>query len=426
MYRFLQDVFHKVCYGNIIDVEKPLSFKVANYIMKIRIGVLFGGKSAEHEISLLSAKSVVEAIDKNKYEVLLIGINKSGEWFLHDNLEQCLMYADNPKLIQLREATENVTLVAKELGNPLVSLSGQKLERSLDVIFPILHGTYGEDGTIQGLLKLANTPFVGSGVLASAVGMDKDVMKRLLRDAGIPIAKFMTVRSHTLHKISFEQIESALGLPFFVKPANLGSSVGISKVKSKEEFAEKINFAFQFDHKVLIEEFVPGREIECSVLGNDHPIASLPGEVIPQHEFYSYEAKYLDENGALFEIPAKLTQAETQTIQSIAVEAYQALCCEGMARVDMFLQKDGRVVLNEVNTIPGFTKISMYPKMWAASGLSYADLIDRLITLAIERFQKEQRLKTTVSFIEEEAVSNNEAAAIIEDMKRGPLVVNDL
>ena len=391
--------------------------------MKIRVGILFGGKSAEHEISLLSAKSVIEAIDKNKYEVLLIGINKSGEWFLHEGLDQCLLNPENAKLIELSKAQENVTLVAKELGNPLVSLSGRTLDRALDVIFPILHGTYGEDGTIQGLLKLVNLPFVGSGVLASAVGMDKDVMKRLLRDAGIPTAKFITVHSHALHKINFEQIERALGLPFFVKPANLGSSVGISKVKNKEEFEEKINFAFQFDHKILIEEFVPGREIECSVLGNDHPIASLPGEVIPQHEFYSYEAKYLDENGALFEIPAKLTPTEIHTIQTVAVEAYQALCCEGMARVDMFLQKDGRVVLNELNTIPGFTKISMYPKMWAASGLSYPELIDKLIMLAMERFQKEQRLKTTVSFIEEQEILDKEARTAIHDARPA---VNDL
>ncbi len=375
--------------------------------MKIRVGVLFGGKSAEHEISLLSAKSVIEAMDKDKYEVVLIGINKSGEWFLHENLDRCLKHADNAKLIQLQEANEGVTLVTREMGNPLVSLSGRALNRTLDVIFPILHGTYGEDGTIQGLLKLVNIPFVGSGVLASAVGMDKDVMKRLLRDAGIPTAKFITVNFEAAKKLSFEQIEKTLGLPFFVKPANLGSSVGISKVKSKDEFEEKVAFAFQFDHKILIEEFIPGREIECSVLGNENPIASLPGEIIPQHEFYSYEAKYLDENGALFEIPAQLSEKEIQDIQSLAIETYQVLCCEGMARVDMFLQKDGRVVLNELNTIPGFTKISMYPKMWAATGLSYPDLIDRLIELAIERFQKEQKLKTTVSLISEQVPINS-------------------
>lgn len=364
---------------------------------KIRVGVLFGGRSAEHEISLLSARSVVGAMDTEKYEVVLIGINKTGEWFLHEDLNKALLNADNPELIALHQAEENVTLVAKESGNPLVSLSGKKLNQPLDVVFPVLHGTYGEDGTIQGLLKLANIPFVGAGVLGSAVGMDKDVMKRLMRDAGIPIANFVTIHKASLNTVNFKEIEKLLGLPLFIKPANLGSSVGISKVKTEAEFFEKINLAFEFDHKVLIEEYIPGREIECSVLGNEHPIASLPGELIPQHEFYSYQAKYLDDNGALFEIPAKLSEEETKKIQSLAIKTYQTLCCEGMARVDSFLRKDGSVVVNELNTIPGFTRISMYPKMWEVSGLSYPHLIDRLIELALERFSRDQTLKTTYS-----------------------------
>lgn len=364
---------------------------------KIRVGVLFGGKSAEHEISLLSAKSVIEAMDKNKYEVVLIGISKSGEWFLHENLDRCLKHADNPELIQLQEVKENVALVTRENGNPLVSLSGQGLDKPLDVVFPILHGALGEDGTMQGLLKLANIPFVGASVLASAVGMDKDVMKRLFRDAGIPTPKFLVFTQRTLEKTSFEEIEAYLGLPMFVKPANTGSSVGISKIKSKKDFREKAEYALQFDHKILIEEAIDGREIECSVLGNESPIVSLPGEIIPQHEFYSYEAKYLDENGARLEIPARLSEKEIQEIQALAIKAYQTLCCEGMARVDMFLEPNGRILLNEINTIPGFTKISMYPKLWAATGLSYPHLIDKLIELAIDRYQKEQRLKTTVS-----------------------------
>jgi len=374
---------------------------------KIRVGILFGGRSAEHEVSLLSAKSIVEAIDKNKYEPVLIGINKSGEWFLHEDMNNCLANSDNAKLIQIHEAKERekVTVVPRKIGSPLVSLSGHALDRPLDVVFPVLHGTYGEDGTIQGLLKLANIPFVGSGVLASAVGMDKDIMKRLLRDAGIPTAKFITLHSHSYQSVTFEELEAVLGLPFFVKPANLGSSVGISKVKSKQEFTEKVEFAFQFDHKVLIEEFISGREIECSVLGNDAPIASLPGEVIPQHEFYSYEAKYLDDNGALFEIPAKLNEQEIHNIQALSIKAFQVLCCEGMARVDVFLQKDGRIVMNELNTIPGFTKISMYPKLWAVSGLPYSNLIDQLIELALERFQKEQNLKTHITLLGEKLVA---------------------
>lgn len=361
---------------------------------KIRVGILFGGKSAEHEISLLSAKSVVEAIDKNKYEVVLIGIDKSGEWFLHEDLSHCLLNAEDAKLIQLKKVQETVAIVPKEMGNPLVSLTGRNLTRSIDVVFPILHGTFGEDGTVQGLLKLANIPFVGAGVLASAVGMDKDVMKRLLRDAGLPTAQFMVYHRTQAKNLSFENIKKELGLPFFVKPANLGSSVGISKIKTERDFYEKVSMAFEYDHKILFEEFIPGREIECSVLGNEDPIASLPGEVIPQHEFYSYEAKYLDANGALFEIPAQLPPELIIKVQTLALQAYATLCCEGMARVDLFLKENGEVILNELNTIPGFTRISMYPKMWAASGLSYPDLIDKLIQLALKRYENEQSLKT--------------------------------
>ena len=239
---------------------------------------------------------------------------------------------------------------------------------------------------------------MGAGVLGSAVGMDKDVMKRLLRDAGIPTAKFL-VRSKVNQKRlkpNFKQIKNSFGVPFFVKPANLGSSVGIHKVKSEKEFLPALEDAFGYDLKVLIEEYIPGREIECAVLGNENPIASVPGEIIPQHEFYSYEAKYIDENGALFEIPAKLPRVAVKKIQDMALRAFKALCCEGMARVDFFLKKDGTVILNEINTIPGFTKISMYPKLWEASGISYSKLIDSLIKLALERFEKEQRLKTSV------------------------------
>ncbi len=362
---------------------------------KIRLGVLFGGKSAEHEISLISAKNVIEALDKEKYDVFLIGIDKTGEWRLRDAYSY-LMHAENPRLIALHESKDCVALVPKHHRKELVSYSGNQLQESLqiDVIFPVLHGTYGEDGTVQGLLKLANIPFVGAGVLGSAIGMDKDVMKRLLRDAGIPIARFLTVNPYDRHQFAYETVVEKLGLPFFVKPANSGSSVGISKVKNKDAFIASIEDAFLYDRKILIEEYVEGREIECSVLGNDEPIVSLPGELIPQHEFYSYEAKYIDEEGARFQIPVELPLAVTQKIQKMAIDAYRALCCEGMARVDFFLKPNGDVVLNEINTIPGFTKISMYPKLWMASGISYSQLLDRLIELAIERHQNESRLKT--------------------------------
>ena len=361
---------------------------------KIRVGVLFGGKSAEHEISLLSAKNVIDAMDPEKYEPVLIGIDKTGEWHVRDRAA-FLLHADNPKQIQLHKSIENVTLVPKQNGKKLVSLSIHRKEEPLDVIFPVLHGTYGEDGTVQGLLKMAGIPFVGAGVLGSAVGMDKDVMKRLLRDAKLPIPKFISIRKHDLAKYTFAHLAKELGLPFFVKPANLGSSVGISKVKDESEWHTASCDAFLYDNKIMVEEYIEGREIECSVLGNEEPIVSLPGEVIPQHEFYSYEAKYLDENGALFQLPVSLEPAILQKVQTLAIQAYQAICCEGMARVDFFLKKNGDVYINELNTIPGFTKISMYPKLWEASGISYSALIDRLIELAIERFEKETQLKTT-------------------------------
>jgi len=363
---------------------------------KIRLGVLFGGKSTEHEVSLISAKNVIEALDKEKYDVFLIGIDKTGEWRLRDGYSY-LMNADNSKLVQLHEVKERIALVPKNNGKEFVSCSESQLQESLelDVIFPVLHGRHGEDGTVQGLLQLANIPFVGAGVLSSAIGMDKDVMKRLLRDARIPIARFMTLHEYDKSQYSFESVVEQIGCPFFVKPANSGSSVGISKVKTKKEFMSCVEEAFLYDRKILIEEFIQGREIECSILGNDHPIASLPGEIIPQHEFYSYEAKYLDEEGARFEIPVSLPSILTDKIQQMAISAYRTLCCEGMARVDFFLKESGDVYVNEINTIPGFTKISVYPKLWVASGLSYPQLLDRLIELALDRHRKESSLKTT-------------------------------
>jgi D-alanine-D-alanine ligase len=272
-----------------------------------------------------------------------------------------------------------------------------EISRALDVVFPVLHGRFGEDGTIQGLLELAGIPYVSGGVLASAVGMDKDVMKRLFREAGLPIVKFLTFRVEELQDRSFCQKEIArkIGYPCFVKPANSGSSVGIRKVHKSAELNAALDEARQFDEKILVEEGIEGREIECSVLGNDDPVASLAGEIIPAHEFYDYEAKYIDEGSRLV-IPAKITKPQLKRVQQLAVDAFKAVDGAGMARVDFFLQrKTGRVLLNELNTIPGFTKISMYPKLWEASGISYAELIDRLIQLAFERHAKRSRLKTT-------------------------------
>lgn len=348
---------------------------------KVRVGIIFGGKSGEHEVSIESAKNVYRSLDKNKYEALLIGIDKKGQWFLDKNLLPSNTFDKDGDKVSLLSGSNNRQIVKTQ---NFQSLS------SLDVIFPVLHGPNGEDGTIQGLLKLSGIPFVGAGVLGSAVGMDKDVMKRLLRDAKIPIAKFLVFKSQD--KLNFEQIKKELGLPLFVKPANLGSSVGVSKVHNEKEFNEAVKEAFQFDNKILIEEFINGREIECAVLGNDDPIASIPGEVKPTHEFYSYDAKYIDEDGARFAIPAKINKQTEKKIRDLAIKAFKVLACEGIARVDFFLQKD-KVFVNEINTIPGFTKISMYPKLWEASGIPYEELIDKLIQLALVRFNSESKLK---------------------------------
>jgi D-alanine-D-alanine ligase len=359
---------------------------------KIRVGILFGGKSAEHEVSLQSAKNVIDAIDKDKYEVSLIGIDKTGKWLL-PNKSQFLLNESDPKLIKLNKENEESVALIPESGGELTNLTNDNVHTSIDVVFPILHGPFGEDGTIQGLLKLSGVPFVGAGVLGSAVGMDKDVMKRLLRDAGIPIGDFLVFKEG--ENIDFDAIVNKLGLPFFVKPANLGSSVGVNKVKDKQTFDVAIAEAFEYDTKILIEEFIDGRELECAVLGNQEPQASGIGEVIPTQEFYSYSAKYIDQNGAVLEIPAKIPEEVSEKVRELAIKTFKVLSCEGLGRVDVFLKKDGTILVNEINTIPGFTKISMYPQLWAVSGVSYPELITRLIELAIERFKGEQKLKSS-------------------------------
>ncbi len=359
---------------------------------KIKVALLFGSKSAEHEVSLRSAENVATAIDKTKYDVILIGIDKTGRWLLGDSSAQ-LLDTSNPKLYKLNTSNSKSVALAPQGNGVISNLSDRSSELSIDVVFPILHGPFGEDGTVQGLLKLANIPFVGAGVLGSAVGMDKDIMKRLLRDAAIPIGKFIALKQG--ESLSFEKAKKALGLPLFIKPANMGSSVGVSKVTNIKEYKKAVAEAFSFDTKIILEEFIKGREIECSVLGNDNPIASVPGEVIVKDDFYSYETKYIDENGAAIEIPARISKKETKAIQELALKTFKTLSCEGLGRVDCFLTKKGKVYVNEINTIPGFTGISMYPKLWEASGISYPDLIDRLIQLAIERFEKEKNLKTS-------------------------------
>jgi D-alanine-D-alanine ligase len=324
---------------------------------KLRVGVIRGGRSGEHEVSLRSAESILGSIDREKYEVVPITITHEGRW------------------------------------EPFTISPDPSAERVVDVVFPIVHGTYGEDGTIQGLFELANLPYVGAGVMGSAVGMDKDVMKRLFRDARLPVVEYWTVHKDNLDAFLQAQM-NRLPYPVFVKPANLGSSVGISKAHCAEELPAALQTAAQYDRKIVVERGVDAREIELSVLGNDEPIASVPGEIIPSREFYDYNAKYVDNNSGLL-IPAPLNNAHVKEAQDLAIAAFKTLECSGMARVDFFLERPtGKFYVNEINTLPGFTAISMYPKLWEASGISYPQLIDRLITLAIERHAEKNKLKT--------------------------------
>jgi len=361
---------------------------------KLRVAILFGGQSAEHEISLISARNIAAAMDRKKYEIVAIGIDKRGRWFIDEGAR--LLRESPPSRVEFRDGSKAAAVLPGSTATPMIRLAPHRALGRVDVVFPVLHGPFGEDGTVQGLLKLANLPFVGAGVLGSAVGMDKDVMKRLLREAKIPIPKFLVSKRSESGRINFASVKRALGLPLFVKPANLGSSVGISKVTTEKELARALKEAFRYDNKVLLEECILGREIECSILGNEKPVASLPGEIITSHDFYSYDAKYLDDKGAQLIIPARLPKQVVTRIQKLALEAFKVLCCEGMGRVDFFLRGRSEVIVNEINTIPGFTKISMYPKLWQASGISYSRLIDRLIRLALERFRREKNLRTSV------------------------------
>lgn len=362
---------------------------------KTKVGVIFGGKSAEHEVSLQSAKNIVEALDKDKYEAVLIGIDKQGKWHLNDQ-SSYLLHAENPKLIQLNKSNNHIALVPGEEENQLIHAEGGVSVDQLDVIFPIVHGTLGEDGSLQGMLRTANLPYVGPDVLSSAICMDKDIAKQLMAGAGVHVAKGKAYTSAQRGRINFDELIEQLGTPLFIKPANQGSSVGVSKVSTKEAFEKAVDEAFEYDHKVIIEETLVGREIELSVLGNENPQVSLPGEILPQTEFYSYESKYIDEDGAELAIPAQLPKETTAQMQDVAIRAFETLQCEGLARVDFFLTEDGKIYVNEVNTLPGFTKISMYPKLWEVSGLSYSDLITKLIELAIERHERESKLKSSV------------------------------
>jgi D-alanine-D-alanine ligase len=390
-------------------------------MQKLRVGVLFGGRSGEHEVSLLSAASILDAIDKKKYDVVPIGITKQGRWVTAMHAENLLRgHADLAEPRHLRagdpEATESAAVLAHGESVIVPPVPGNHDKHALipfqttalapaqhavdvDVIFPVLHGTFGEDGTIQGLLELADVAYVGAGVLGSAAGMDKDVMKRLFRDAGLPIVKHVTILRSDWErdpKAARKLVEKHLKYPVFVKPANLGSSVGITKAHSREELKTSMDEAARFDRKLIIEEGVGGtkakaREIECSVLGNDRPQASVPGEIVPGKEFYDYEAKYLSEGSQLM-IPAKISKKQQKQVQEMAIGAFKAVDCSGLARVDFLMDpRTSKIYVNEINTMPGFTAISMYPKLWAASGLKYDKLIDRLIQLALERAAEKKK-----------------------------------
>jgi D-alanine-D-alanine ligase len=350
---------------------------------KIRVGVIFGGRSGEHEVSLRSAESILRSLDPAKYDVVPIGITHDGKWLASRNALALLPPAE---AIRNTLATGNpITLPAQPTPQGTAAVA--------DVIFPVLHGTYGEDGTIQGLLELANVPYVGAGVLGSAVGMDKDVMKRLLREAGLPVGEYWTVRLTEINSFVAER-SGDLPYPLFVKPANLGSSVGITKVQAPDKLRAALETAAQFDRKLVVEKGIDGREIELSVLGNDNPIVSVPGEILPSREFYDYEAKYLDDNSRLL-IPAPLSEAQVREAQDLAIRTFKVLEGSGLGRVDLFLEnRTDKFYVNEINTLPGFTSISMYPKLWEASGIPYAELIDRLITLALERHAEKIKLRT--------------------------------
>ena len=359
---------------------------------KTRVIILFGGRSAEHEISILSARNVLAALDRQRFEPVLIGIDRSGRW--HQESERTLAGATgDPRALALDPAAPTVSI---EQG--LVAGAREAAADDL-VVFPVLHGTFGEDGTVQGLLELGDVAYVGAGVLGSAIGMDKDVAKRLLRDAGIPVVDFTVVTAAAFARDPAAALAGAarLGWPLFVKPVNAGSSVGVSRVNGPEGLAPAVRAALAFDRKVLIERAVDAREIECAVLGNDDPAASVPGEILVHHKdgFYSYDAKYVDPSGASWKIPADLPAAIAARVQTLAVETFRTLELAGLARVDFFLSRtDGALYVNEVNTLPGFTAVSMYPKMWEASGLSQKDLLTRLIELALQRWSARRTIDT--------------------------------
>jgi D-alanine-D-alanine ligase len=366
---------------------------------RLKVGVLFGGRSAEHEVSILSARAVIAALDPEIFDAVPIAIARDGRWLLQSS-ERLLREKGDSRAAHIDIAGADVALHDRPGVRAIVERGVAGKTHAIDVIFPIVHGPMGEDGALQGMLELAGIPYVGAGVLGSAVGMDKDVMKRLLKHAGMPIGRYEVVRhydySRTPHSVM--RSLSSLQYPLFVKPANLGSSVGITRVLARSQLPNALEVAFSYDTKVVVEAGVTGREIECAVLGNDEPVASLPGELVVNHPdgFYSYDAKYLDDGVAL-NIPAQLDAVQIREVQRLSIDAFRALECSGLARVDFFLQPNGEWLINEINTLPGFTAMSMFPKLWAASGVQPREIITRLIDLALTRHAKRKALRTMPS-----------------------------
>ena len=356
----------------------------------MKIAILFGGKSAEHEISIRSANNVFINLDKNLFEPVLIKIDRTGKWLSDKSM---IENSDFSKIQDLAAFQPEDEILLRP-GNDLPFAIGENFYFDVSAVFPVLHGPNGEDGSMQGLLKILDLPFVGPGVLGSAVGMDKEVMKRLLKEADIKIGDYLVAKYGEYP--GFDKVKSTLGLPVYIKPANMGSSVGITRVVEESQYKKAIELAYQYDTKLVIEANIEGREVECAILGNEKPMASIPGEVAATKEFYDYEAKYLDDNGYEIRIPANLDRDVEKQVREIAVKTFQVLECEGLSRVDVFVTAGNDILVNEINTLPGFTSISMYPMLWRESGIEYTELITKLINLAIQRFERDKRLKNSI------------------------------
>lgn len=371
---------------------------------KLKVLILFGGYSTEHEVSINSARNVAHAIDKNKYEPILVGISKTSGTLYHfpgDSLPKDLI-----TLTDTNQAANTIVNLRKKGHAVDLMNADSSIDISIDVVLPILHGKYGEDGCLQGMFRALGLPFAGCAVASSAVCMDKDFTKRILQSAGIPIGPYLTFYAGDVP--TYEEITTTLGSPFFIKPANTGSSVGVYKIKTKADFDKYMPVVFKYDEKIVIEQLISGREIECAVLGNETPIASVLGEITPHHEYYSYEAKYIDPDGAALSIPARLDDITTQKVQDYALKAYKVMGCKGLSRIDFFVTKENEIYLNEINTMPGFTNISMYPKLFEASGINYTDLISQVIQLGLHDYEKWTSFTTEhIPYLEADNASPN-------------------